>query len=222
MKIFGRTAVSLLLSAITMNCVCFAQPEISERENILSALAASYGDPIDQHHSVFQINGRYLLTVNFTDDGILTQISIDPKYGLGSVKSPPMSRLEFEKILANLNSIKPLGALQETLPAVFVTGGRGWGQKKYENAYLGTAEPITEPLTVATAHIDYLYLVVGSGRIPKDSKPSEAGSFALVCFNGKSYIAPYPEFLKLYENPGTKLTLRLADPTGDASSVCLN
>lgn len=222
MKISGRTTISLIISAITINCLCFAQG-IRERENILSALTMSYGEPTGMHHSIFQLSTNYLLTPDFSDDGILTKISIDPKYGLGSEKSPPIPRPEFEKILTNLNSIKPLGAFEEDLPAAFVFGGRAHKQQRYENAYIDTAEPIIQQtLTVATAQIYYLYSVTGSGRVPKDSKPEDAGSFGLICFNGKAYIAPQAEFLKLYENPETKLTLRLAGPTGDTSSVCVN
>lgn len=218
----GRTIASLIFLAISINCTCYAQG-IRERENILSALTMSYGEPIGEHHSVFQLNRSYLLTPYFSNDGILTKISIDPRYGLGSAKSPPMSRLEFEKVLANLNSIKPLGAFEETSAGEFVTGGRAWVQKRYENAYLDTEEPIFgQPLTIANAEIYYLHSVTGSGRVPKDSKPQHAGSFALVCFNKKAYIAPETEFLKLYESPGMKLTLRLAGPTGNAYQACLN
>jgi hypothetical protein len=222
-KLHGQTATSLILLAITINCACYAQG-IRERENILSALTMSYGEPLDKHHLLFQLNSTYLLTPYFSDDGILTKISIDPKYGLGSAESPPMSRVEFEKILANLNSIKPLGTFEEDFSSAFVSGGRVSDQNRYENGYLDTSGPITEqpPRSVAAAKIYYLHSVKGSGRVPKDSKPKDAGSFGLVCFKGKAYIAPQTDFLKLYENPGTQLTLWLAGPTGDASSVCLN
>ena len=126
----------------------------------------------------------------------------------------------FRSVLANINSIKPLGRIEEDFGAKFVTGGRAWGTQRYQNGYLQTAELIghTPPLPIAFARIYYLHPVTGIPKIPRDSKPDEAGSFGLVCIGGESYIAPKAEFLKLWAKPNEKKTVNLAGPTRDNCS----
>jgi hypothetical protein len=215
-------ATSLFLPAALLIWCAQSQQNVSEREAVLSALRLSYGQPVNNEKSEFAISGNYLLTPTFSSTGTLIKIGIDPRFGPGSSKSPPLSRPIFEAVLANLNSIKPLGAFAESFGAEFVLGGRAWGNRRYENGYLQTAEPIDEhaPRSVAFAYIYYLHPVTGVGKVPRDSRPEDAGSFGLVCFNGLAYIAPKAAFLKLSLNPQKQVTLNLAGPTGDEPPEC--
>jgi hypothetical protein len=86
------------------------------------------------------------LIPTFSAEGLLIEISIQPKSnsnGQDQQRSIQLSRSEFELILANINSIKPLGAYEEDFHAKFVHGGRAWGNLRYQRAYLQTAEPIS-------------------------------------------------------------------------------
>lgn len=215
-----RAAVVFLMSTLLIWCAQGRQ-SVSERESVISALTLSYG-PRANRNSKFAIAGNYLLTPTFSSAGTLTKVGIDPRFGPGSSESPPLSRPIFEAILANLNSIKPLGAFAESFGAEFVHGGRAWASRRYENGYLQTAESTGEhaPRSVAFANIYYLDPVIGIGEVPRDSKPEAVGSFGLVCFNGQAYIAPRAEFLKLWSNPHKRVTLNLAGPTGGELPKC--
>jgi hypothetical protein len=169
---------------------------------------------------VFAITTDYVLSLVFSADGLLIEISIAPRsnsHGQNPQRSFQLSRSEFDSILANINSIKPLGAFKEDFPGQFVHGGRAWGNVRYQNSYLETAEPINHvpPRPIAFAYIYYLHPVTGLATIPGGSKPDEVGSFGLVCVNGESYIAPKAEFMKLRSNPFERQTVELAGPTGD-------
>jgi hypothetical protein len=193
----------------------------SERETALARLALSYGPSVDNGKPLFVIAPDYVLVPVFSAGGLLIEISIEPKSNSkrqGQQHPVQLSRSEFELILANLNSIKPLGTFEEDFPAKFVHGGRAWGNRRYQNAYLQTAEPIqyVSPGPIAFAYIYYLHPVTGvAPRIPRDAKPEEAGSFGLVCVGGEPYIAPKTEFMKLRSNPFERQTVELAGPTRD-------
>ncbi len=89
------------------------------------------------------------------------------------------------------------------------------GNLRHQHAYLQTAELISygPPRPIAFAYIFYLHPVTGKAKIPRDSKPEEAGSFGLVCVGGEPYIAPKAEFMKLWSNPFERQTVELAGPT---------
>jgi hypothetical protein len=192
---------------------------------VLAAITLSYGPSADNRKPLFTIAPDYVLTPTFSADGLLIEISIEPKSNRDAQdpqRPIQLSRSEFELILANINSIKPLGAFEEDFPAKFVHGGRAWGNLRYQNAYLQTAEPINHvpPRPIAFAYIYYLHPVTGIAKIPSGSKPEEAGSFGLVCVGGEPYIAPKAEFMKLWSNPLERQTVKLAGPTrGDCEQI---
>lgn len=214
-----RIPVSALVFVLIVCCLAKAQ-SVSEKETVLSALVLSYGQPLKGESPVFVTADNYLLTPTFSTDGILVEVSIDPRFGLGN--TPPLSRPAFEVVLTNLNSIKPLGTFEESDDGVFMSGGRAWINTRYEHGYLETKEPLLSemPRPVSMASIYYLHQVSGKGRVPGDSRPKHVGSFNLVCFEGKAYIAPQDEFLKLQSKSGQQLTLELAGPTGDKAPGC--
>ncbi len=87
-----------------------------------------------------------------------------------------------------------------------------WTQETL-HAYVQTEERLGEAPPIAFAYIDYLRGVTGIAKVPNNSKPEEANSFALVCVGGAAYIAPKSEFLKLPPKPNTRQTALLAGPT---------
>ena len=207
--------------AAGLACCSAASPQetLSERGPVLAALTLSYGPSVDNRKPLFTIAPDYLLIPTFSADGLLIEISIQPKSnsnGQDQQRSIQRSRYEFESILANISSIKPLGAYEEDFYAKFVHGGRAWGNLRYQHAYLQTAEPISygPPRPIAFAYIYYLHSVTGIAKIPRGSKPEEAGSFGQVCIEGEPYIAPNAEFTKLWSNPFERQTVELAGPTG--------
>jgi hypothetical protein len=85
-----------------------------------------------------------------------------------------LSKSEWESILANLNTIKPLGDFEEELGAMFVSGGRGQREQRYQNGYIASREVVLPPHPVVSASIYYIHLVTGAPRIPRGSKPDAA------------------------------------------------
>lgn len=212
--------IGFLVLAVGLACCSVATPQRtpSERGTVLAALTLSYGPSVDNRKPLFVIAPDYVLAPVFSADDLLIEISIEPKSnstGQDQQRSIQLSQSDFELILANINSIKPLGALEEDFPAKFVHGGRAWGNLRHQHAYLQTAELISygPPRPIAFAYIYYLHPVTGIAKIPRDSKPEEAGSFGLVCVGGEPYIAPKAEFMKLWSNPFERQTVELAGPT---------
>jgi hypothetical protein len=206
--------------AVGLACCSVATPQKtpSERGTVLAALTLSYGPSVDNRKPLFVIASDYVLAPVFSADDLLIEISIEPKSNSNrqdQQRSIQLSRSDFELIIANINSIKPLGALEEDFPAKFVHGGRAWGNLRHEHAYLQTAEPISygPPRPIAFAYIYYLHPVTGIAKIPRGPKPKEAGSFGLVCVGGEPYIAPKGELMKLWSNPFERQTVELAGPT---------
>jgi hypothetical protein len=214
-----RIAITVLAGALC-HSVAWPQETLSERESVLAALTLTYGQPVEKGKPVFAITTDYVLSPVFSADGLLIEISIEPKsntHGQNPQRSFQLSRSDFDSILGNINSIKPLGEFKEDFPSKFVHGGRAWGNVRYQNSYLETAEPINHvpPRPIAFAYIYYLHPVTGLATIPGGSKPDELDSFGLVCVNGESYIAPKAEFMKLRSNPLERQTVELAGPTRD-------
>jgi hypothetical protein len=220
-----RIGLIVLAAGLACRSVASPQENPSERGRVLAALTLSYGASVDSRKALFTIAPNYVLTPTFSADGLLIEISIEPKSnsnGHDLQRSIQLSRPEFELILANVNSIKPLGAIEEDFPAKFVVGGRAWGNLRYQHAYLQTAERISygPPRPIAFAYVYYLHPVTGIAKISRGSKPEEAGSFGLVCVGGEPYIAPNAEFVKLWSNPFERQTVELAGPTrGDCGQL---
>jgi len=214
-----RIAITAL-AGILWQSIAWPQETLGERESVLAALTLAYGQPVEKGKPVFAITTEYVLSPVFSADALLIEIAIEPKsnnHEQDPQRPWQLSRSEFDSILANINSIKPLGALKEDFPAKFVHGGRAWGNMRYHDAYLETAEPISHvsPRPIAFAYIYYLHPVTGMATIPSGSRLDEVGSFGLVCVKGESYIAPKAEFMKLRSNPFERQTVKLAGPTRD-------
>jgi Gram-negative bacterial TonB protein C-terminal len=216
-------AASIVMAFCIVCCsIVWTQETLSERETVLAALTGSYGHPIEGSSS-FAVTEDYILKPVFSGQGLLIEIAIEPRakiYGQRDNRSVDLSDSEFQSILANINSIKPLGPLEEELGGKFGTAGRAWGSSRYRNGYLQTAELLGEapPRPVVFAYIYYLHEVTGIAKLPIGSKPEDASSFGLVCIGGVPYIAPKSEFLKLWSKPNTRQTVLLAGPTRDDCS----
>jgi len=214
-----RVGLSVLAAGLACCSVASPQAPPSERGTVLAALTLSYGPPVDKRKPFFVIAPDYVLTPVFSSTGLLIRISIEPKSnspGRDPGHPVQLSKSEFEIVLANLDSIKPMGNHEEDLGAI-VHGWRAWETKRYQNAYLRTAELIGygSPRPVEFAYIYYLHPVTGIARLPRGSNPQDAGSFGLVCVGGEPYIAPKAEFMKLQSNPFEPQTVELAGPTND-------
>jgi TonB family protein len=218
-----NAAFTVVAFCIMCCSIVWTQETLSERETVLAALTGSYGHPIKKRSVSFAVTEDYVLTPVFSGDGLLIEIAIEPRakiYGQRDNRSVDLSDSEFQSILANINSIKPLGPLEEELGGKFRGAGKAWGSWRYSNAYLQTAELLGNlpPRPIAFAYIYYLHEVTGIAKVPRDSKPEDASSFGVVCVGGDPYIAPKSEFLKLWSKPNTSHTVLLAGPTRDDCS----
>jgi hypothetical protein len=192
---------------------------VSERAHVIAALISLYGPPKGGPQAFDLANG-YKLSPVFSDAGLLVELVVEPKAGFDPSKPNYLTRDQFDLVFAQINSVKALGKLLEQGPG-FASGGRIGISFQYEHGYLNTVEPLTHPRPrpISVAHIYYLHPVTGIARIPGAPMPNDASPFGLVCINGKAYIAPKEEFLKLWAKRNQAQTLTVAGPTGDSCSV---
>lgn len=189
-----------------------------ERELVIHALTLSYRAPKDEAHPSFAVNSDYELVPSFSTDGLLIKVSIDPKPSRGP-RWVQLSRVEFESLLATINSIKPIGVFEEE------AGGNARSayvhiERRYSEAYLLTEE-VSENRqfrAMESAAIYYLHAVNGALNIRRGESLDTADSFGLVCVDGKLYKAPKDELIKLVSTPNERQTVQLAGPMYEACS----
>jgi hypothetical protein len=202
----------LLVVTILPQVIAAAQAFPDERHTVVAALGVLYGKPVNSKPE-FAIAPNYVLRPIFSGTGTLVRVSVEPTTSIGDERSQ-LSRPEWESILANLNTIKPLGDFEEELGAKFVSGGRGQGEQRYQNGYIALREVVLPQRPVVSASIYYIHSVTGVPRIPRGSKPDAAPfNFGLVCVGEDAYIAPDKEFRKIWSKPGVEQTVLLAGPT---------
>jgi hypothetical protein len=189
----------------------FSQP-VSEREPVLQALALSYGQSLDEKSPQFLLKPDHVLTPTFSDDGLLTAISIEPRSRRDLTHVSKLTRSEFDSVLATLTSVKSLGAMEEEVGGKTRSGWRVHIIARYHSAYLETEELMGygEPSPIESAQIYYLHPVTGVPKIRRDEDPGEADS--LLCLDGEYYRAPKSAFIKLRSKPTERQTLELAGP----------
>jgi hypothetical protein len=236
-----RSAITFLMALFVCAAAAQQQPQpvvrhassvdqealnIGERDSVISALTLSFGQPLDKKTPAFVIAQDFILTPSFTSDGLLIEFAIEPKNkGIPYRQNDPRQQMqrspaEFDMLLWKINFIKALGQLEEEDPNHIVVGVRG-NNKRYQNAYLMTAEflgPPHVPPPIYLAHVYYLHQVTGVPSIRADFRPEDADSFILLCVDGKSYLAPKSEYLEILSMRNQSQTLNLAGPTGD--NVC--
>ena len=127
----SKIAVSIV---VLLSCSpARSEQPLNERDAVLNALSLSYGQAFDRDSS-FALKADYILRPDFSADGLLIEVSIQPKHGRDPYSSTHLSKAEFESILANINSIKPVGAFEEDDGAI-VSGGRARRSQRYQSAY---------------------------------------------------------------------------------------
>lgn len=212
--------VSPLLAVLALWCSTALSQTYSEQENVLHALELSYGKSADERHPRFTIKPEYALVPTFSEDGLLTAISIAPTSSRDPSRVVALSRAEFDSLVATLASIKPLGTFEEGPGGKFVSGWRAHGTQRYQNAFIETAELMgqEEPSPIESASIYYLHPVTGVAKLDRGLSPEAFASFGLLCVNGAHYITPKSEYSKLWSKPNEKQVVELAGPTDDACS----
>lgn len=208
--------IPILIAAVSLLCSLALSQTSSERESVLHALTLSYGPSLDEQHPRFAIKTNYVLVPSFSGDGLLIEISIEPKSSGHSSHVSQLSRSELDSLLAALASIKPSGAFEQDYGVKFRSGWRVHGRQAYHNEYLETAELRGEgqPLPIESARNYYLHSVTGVSKIEPVQTPETFPSFVLVCVEGEHYITPRSEFIKLWSKPNVPQTVDAAGPTG--------
>jgi hypothetical protein len=137
-------SMSLALFLFLFWGVNFSQ--FSEREEVLRKCTELFGQTLDNDFNLFEVNSYHVLEVKFRD-GKLTRFSVSPKYYFES-KYPeweekegdrPLTWVEYQNVLARLESIKSKGALVKGPPAVsMVTNNTRPSKQKFKDAILNT------------------------------------------------------------------------------------
>lgn len=198
----------------------FAQAQsVDERDIVLHALTLSYGQPSQGKDPRFTVTENHVLVPTFSEEGVLIEISIEPKPSQIGSKPAMMPKGEYDSLLANLGSIKSIGPYEEGPDALFRSGWRDHGTIRYQNAFIETSERLGEgePKPIESIRIYYLHPVTGVPKIGRDEKPDEV-DHQLVCVDSKNYIAPETEFVKLWSKPRERQTVELGGPVAEYCS----
>src|SRR5262249_22021187 len=104
----------------------------------------------------FRVSGNYILRPAFSANGVLIAISVAPRAS-SHVSDPQLSAVEFEGILAKLDSVKRIGSFVED--GFSWESGKKYRNRRYENAYISTAAVRLEapPPPIFSATISYIH-----------------------------------------------------------------
>lgn len=126
-----------------------AYAKASEQDSIMRICSQLFGAPVDTKHTLFEVNEFYVLRVRFDNRGKLEQLAVEPKYFFEEShpawKEPDnftnLTKVEYEKLLGRLDSVKPKGALRKPASGIsVVTNMTAWHKAVYENAVLEWGE----------------------------------------------------------------------------------
>jgi hypothetical protein len=143
-----RVRFRLLLFSVPLLCFTVASGPVTEQERVLDAAARIFGPAIDSKENLFEINALYVLHVQFDSRGDLQALVVTPKYFFNQVHSewsPPetqvyLSRLEYLRLLEQLNEIKLKGNLLKNGSSGIVTNSKSEYLDQYEHAFLSRFE----------------------------------------------------------------------------------
>jgi hypothetical protein len=213
--------ICTILFIAVMCTFAFAQKsEVhSERDSVVAALEVLYGPSLGGSTPRFRVSSDHILTLAFSADGVLIRISVEPS-ARTRARDPQLPAAEFERMLSKLDSVKRIGGFVED--GFSWASGKSYQNKRYENAYISTAELRLNvlPRPIYSATISYVHRVVGVPRFPKGSNPKGINSFALVCINGYEYTVPNLKAEWVLLNGDKAQTIFGAGPLGEKSVEC--
>lgn len=152
-------------------CPSPAYAEVSEKETVLRACNQLFGAPVDTELHLFEANQFYVLRVKFDGRGGLEQLAVEPKYYFEEShpewKYPDnftyLSQVDYDTLPAQLDAIKPKGALiKPDAGGGVVTNMTSWHKAIYENAVLEWGEVVdlrrgeNAPLAIKWIRLTYI------------------------------------------------------------------
>ncbi len=120
---------------------CAPDPDADAREERVDRMCNQlFGAMIDQRLGLYSVNPFYVLHLTFDRHGNVIGLHVEPKYYYDWVhidweerdEFPHLSRLEYERLLAQIDHIKPRGSLVQTV----TTNSSGWLEETYREAVL--------------------------------------------------------------------------------------
>jgi len=140
-------------NSILTTLACFAalfffisvSAKASEKDDVLRACSQLFGKSVDEKLNLFEDNRSYVLRATFDKRDKLEQLAVEPKYYFEEThpdwKEPDdftyLSKVEYENLLAQLDAIKPKGALIKPASGIsVVTNMTAWHKEVYQNASL--------------------------------------------------------------------------------------
>lgn len=147
----AKSFVAALACLAAFFCTPAAYAEVSEKESVLRACNQLFGAPTGTKPHLFEATQFYVLRVEFDSRDRLEQLAVEPKYYFEESrpewKRPdnftPLSQVEYDNLLAHLDTIKPKGLL--TKPDTgggVVTNMTSWHKAIYEDAVLEWGEVV--------------------------------------------------------------------------------
>ena len=159
-------------SASDASLRCAPDPEADARENRVSQMCNQlYGPMIDQQLGLYAINPFYVLRLTFDRHGELIGLDVEPKYIYDFVHvdwAEPddfryLSEPEYERLLAEIDRIKPKGTLVEPAsPTPEVRNFTAWRRETYTSGILEWGEvadsqrPANAPVLVRWFNVLYI------------------------------------------------------------------
>ena len=146
-----KTKTNLILIACLAISFCIASIEAEpyQKEKTLLNCKQLFGEPVDEKQKLFGINQFYVLHMKFDRHNNLEEFAVEPKYYYEEShpewKEPDtfeyLSKNEYEKLLVQIDTIKPKGAIIKPAPTVsYVTNQTAWHTEIYKNATLTWGE----------------------------------------------------------------------------------
>jgi len=148
--------IILVLSFLTLFGLAPSQPPRAhpstkaDRETILKACAAEFGEAIHGQNNLFEVSRYYLLEAKFDDGGRLTQLGVLPKHWFAdqhpewdkTYDAGDLTPVEYKALLRRLERIQPKGELMQRAKLPVVTDTVATRRDIYSNAVLVTSESV--------------------------------------------------------------------------------
>jgi hypothetical protein len=121
----------------------------AKRARVIQICNQLYGPMIDRRLGLYAINPFYVLRLTFARRGELIALAVEPKYYYDFAHTDweerddfrNLSKTDYERLLAEIDKIKPKGPLVEPAsPTSVVTNFTAWRRETYQNAILEWGE----------------------------------------------------------------------------------
>jgi hypothetical protein len=186
-----------------------------EEDRFVKRFSRLYGPPIKSQAVSFAVAPDFLLRAMVQPPDTLIGFSLAPMF-TSPHPEPKLPKARFENLIAELNSIKALGNLEEDPGGADRSGWRSTTSKRFHYAYVTVSE--WPDHSIASASIFYIRPLQGVFTFPRGSTPEGTSSFAIICLNGFPYWSPRLDAATIRKKQYQAVSV--AGPVGERMPAC--